>query len=59
MRFAVLVELFSLLGILRYYMLQMENMINCEYLKTQVFQRLREIGNAILFCQQLEHAVVS
>ncbi|CAH3019681.1 unnamed protein product [Porites evermanni] len=41
-------------GVLEYYHASLEPIMQYPYLRTDVFQGFREIGNAILFCLQLE-----
>ncbi|XP_066016984.1 cytoplasmic FMR1-interacting protein 2 [Pocillopora verrucosa] len=41
-------------GVLEYYHASLEPIMQYPYLRTDVFQGFREIGNAILFCVQLE-----
>ena len=46
-------------GVLEYYHASLEPIMQYPYLRTDVFQGFREIGNAILFCVQLEGFLVS
>ena len=46
-------------GVLEYYHASLEPIMQYPYLRTDVFQGFREIGNAILFCLQLEGFLVS
>ena len=46
-------------GVLEYYHASLEPIMQYPYLRTYVFQGFREIGNAILFCLQLEGFLVS
>ena len=45
-------------GVLEYYHASLEPIMQYPYLRTDVFQGFREIGNAILFCLQLESFLV-
>lgn len=49
---------FLLLGILEFFHHQLKDIIEYAELKTDVFQSLREVGNAILFCLLIEQALV-
>lgn len=51
--------LFPLTGILEFFHHQLKDIIEYAELKTDVFQSLREVGNAILFCLLIEQALVS
>lgn len=42
-------------GVLEYYHASLEPIMQYSYLRTDVFQGFREIGNTILFCLQLEN----
>jgi hypothetical protein len=46
-------------GILEFFHHQLKDIIEYAELKTDVFQSLREVGNAILFCLLIEQALVS
>ncbi|MEQ2193482.1 hypothetical protein XENOCAPTIV_030006, partial [Xenoophorus captivus] len=46
-----------LLGILEFFHHQLKDIIEYAELKTDVFQSLREVGNAILFCLLIEQAL--
>lgn len=46
------------LGILEFFHHQLKDIIEYAELKTDVFQSLREVGNAILFCLLIEQALV-
>lgn len=48
----------SLTGILEFFHHQLKDIIEYAELKTDVFQSLREVGNAILFCLLIEQALV-
>lgn len=48
-----------LTGILEFFHHQLKDIIEYAELKTDVFQSLREVGNAILFCLLIEQALVS
>lgn len=50
---------FFLQGILEFFHHQLKDIIEYAELKTDVFQSLREVGNAILFCLLIEQALVS
>jgi len=45
-------------GILEFFHHQLKDIIEYAELKTDVFQSLREVGNAILFCLLIEQALV-
>lgn len=47
-----------MLGILEFFHHQLKDIIEYAELKTDVFQSLREVGNAILFCLLIEQALV-
>ena len=47
------------IGILGYYQSQLDDMVQFPDLRTVVFQAFREVGNAVLFCLNLEQALVS
>lgn len=47
-----------ILGILEFFHHQLKDIIEYAELKTDVFQSLREVGNAILFCLLIEQALV-
>lgn len=44
-------------GVLEYYQAQLEKVIHFPDVKTEIFQSLREIGNAILFCMRIEQSL--
>ncbi|KAK2551270.1 Cytoplasmic FMR1-interacting protein 2 [Acropora cervicornis] len=46
-------------GVLEYYHASLEPIMQYSYLRTDVFQGFREIGNTILFCLQLENFLVN
>lgn len=46
-------------GVLGYYHAQLNDMIQYPDLRTEVFQCFQEVGNGILFCLQMEQALVS
>lgn len=48
----------AILGILEFFHHQLKDIIEYAELKTDVFQSLREVGNAILFCLLIEQALV-
>lgn len=48
----------NLSGILEFFHHQLKDIIEYAELKTDVFQSLREVGNAILFCLLIEQALV-
>lgn len=52
-------DLLFLPGVLEYYHASLEPIVQYSSLRTDVFQGFREIGNAILFCLQLEGFLVS
>ncbi len=45
-------------GILEFFHHQLKDIIEYAELKTDVFQSLREVGNAVLFCLLIEQALV-
>lgn len=47
-----------IVGILEFFHHQLKDIIEYAELKTDVFQSLREVGNAILFCLLIEQALV-
>lgn len=58
-RWSLVKQFFTLLsGVLEYYHASLEPIMQYPYLRTDVFQGFREIGNAILFCLQLESFLV-
>ena len=46
-------------GVLSYYQAQLNDVMMYSDLQPKVFQCMREIGNAILFCRLLEQSLVS
>lgn len=50
--------IFVIPGILEFFHHQLKDIIEYAELKTDVFQSLREVGNAILFCLLIEQALV-
>lgn len=54
----ILYNMEHLSGILEFFHHQLKDIIEYAELKTDVFQSLREVGNAILFCLLIEQALV-
>ena len=46
-------------GVLGFYQAQLQPVVTYRDLQTDVFQCFKEIGNTVLFCLQLEKALVS
>ena len=46
-------------GVLGFYQAQLQPVVTYRDLQTDVFQSFKEIGNTVLFCLQLEKALVS
>lgn len=46
-------------GVLGFYQAQLTPVVTYRDLQTDVFQSFKEIGNTVLFCLQLEKALVS
>ena len=46
-------------GVLQYYQAQLNDIMNYSDLQPKVFQSLREVGNAVIFCLNLTQALVS